>query len=75
MLSSATASVRGWRAPVGALDSEVKVFALPDRIDTGFVSSVAPNLDTMGTDMWFQRVDCRRQQGDIWVLKNVQPTG
>ena len=69
------ASVRGWRAPVGALDSEVKVFALPDRIDTGFVSSVAPNLDTMGTDMWFQRFDCRRQQGDIWVLKNVQPTG
>ena len=66
-------SVNIWRAPVADLNDRTKVTSFPNRIDTGLTIALAPNLDTLGTDLWFTRVDCREQQEDVWGLRGVQP--
>lgn len=35
------------------------------------MTSLAPNLGSGGVDLWTQRFHCRRGEGDVWVLHDV----
>lgn len=63
--------VRILRAPLGDLTATTKVYAFPRGIDTDFTTSLAPNLDSGGLDLWIQRWNCQQEAGDIWVIRDV----
>jgi hypothetical protein len=47
------------------------VYGFPRGIDTDFTTSLAPNLDIGGLDLWIQRWNCQQEAGDIWVIRDV----
>ncbi|MGE5227836.1 MAG: hypothetical protein ACM3OO_13255 [Planctomycetaceae bacterium] len=58
------------RMPISLEGSPTKIVALPQGIDTGWVTSLAPD-PSGGVDAYFYRIRCGASQGDIYVAKQV----
>jgi hypothetical protein len=66
------AAVDIWRLPVSQLGSEpTKIVDLPDGIDAGFAMSLSMDADETAVDLFFERWDCERRTGDIYVARGV----
>lgn len=62
-----------WRLPVGDFSAvPTKIVDLPDGIDTGWVSTLAPNATVEGSqDVFFERWICGQGEGDIYVARDA----
>lgn len=58
------------RLPVSLTGTPTEVAALPAGIDTGFVSSLAPD-PLGGLDLYFSRIKCSASQADIYIATQV----